>query len=153
MYHYLSSRSKGLFRAALPQSGTPLSTFCQQDKHPAYYTRSFADELGCDGSLASQDLVKCMQKLPAYDIVNNFIKYAEDTRFKPIVDDFSSKPFLPIDPLQAFEKGSFNDVPLMIGNNKDEGIFGWMVYLQNETKIIDDIKNWHFKGPLVALAR
>lgn len=41
--------------------------------------------------------------------------------FKPIVDDFVKEPFLPKEPSELIEAGTFNHVPLIIGCNKDEG--------------------------------
>ncbi len=37
--HVLSPQSKGLFHAAIAESGTPMSVFARQDRKPAYYAR------------------------------------------------------------------------------------------------------------------
>jgi carboxylesterase type B len=39
MYHVTSPQSTGLFQAAIMQSGVSLSSFCFQDKHPAFHAR------------------------------------------------------------------------------------------------------------------
>lgn len=39
-----------------------------------------------------------------------------------MVDSYSSTPFLAADPLELIKKGHFNKVPMIIGNNKDEGL-------------------------------
>jgi len=35
--------------------------------------------------------------------------------FKPVVDNFTTDPFLPNDPWTSIESGDFNDVPIIIG--------------------------------------
>ncbi len=37
--HVLSPESKGLFQAAIAESGTPMSVFARQDRKPAFYAR------------------------------------------------------------------------------------------------------------------
>ncbi len=37
--HVLSPQSKGLFHAAIAESGSPMSVFARQDRKPAYYAR------------------------------------------------------------------------------------------------------------------
>jgi carboxylesterase type B len=39
MFHYLSPRSRGLFHAAIAQSGVASSIFLKLDKNPIYYAR------------------------------------------------------------------------------------------------------------------
>jgi carboxylesterase type B len=39
MFHYLSPQSKGLFQAAIAQSGVASSVFLKVDKNPIYYAR------------------------------------------------------------------------------------------------------------------
>ena len=41
--------------------------------------------------------------------------------FKPVVDDYSSDPFLPGEPLELIERGQFSSVPLIVGANQHEG--------------------------------
>jgi carboxylesterase type B len=74
--------------------------------------------------------------------------------FKPYVDDFSSNPFVPKDPWELIESGSFEDVPLIIGNNNDEGLaFVYDFYLDSD--LADDLRNrWNEDlGPLFIAGR
>ena len=53
---------------------------------------------------------------------NQIIFEPDSFIFKPVVDSYSSDPFLASDPLEMIKKGHFNKVPMIIGNNKDEGL-------------------------------
>jgi len=69
--------------------------------------------------------------------------------FKPYIDDFNSDPFIPKDPWDLIEAGNFNDVPLIIGNNRDEGLMSAGTYYRDPTKIENLSKRWHQDlGPL-----
>ena len=38
----------------------------------------------------------------------------------PVVDDFTSNPFLPQEPVEVLKTGRYNKVPFICGFNKDE---------------------------------
>ncbi len=59
----LSPRSKGLYRSAIAQSGVTQSAWSATDKHPAYYARSLAQEVGCDGDATLLEIKSCLTKV------------------------------------------------------------------------------------------
>jgi len=74
--------------------------------------------------------------------------------FKPVVDNFTTDPFLPNDPWTSIESGDFNDVPIIIGANSDEGLFPILRYHQNETFIKETSTNWDkIVAPLIMFHR
>ena len=74
--------------------------------------------------------------------------------FKPYVDDFNSDPFLPKDPLDMIESGEFNDVPLIMGNNKDEGLMTAMTFYSKPELLEELSRRWHEDlGPLFIATR
>jgi len=133
-YHVLSPQSTGLFHKAIAQSGTPFSNFCRMDKHPASYTRKLVQQLGGDPKASTKELREFLEKKTAKDLLKiTFVGKMfgedsvddpkEDFWFKPVVDDFCSKPFLPQEPIELLKSGKYNKVPFMTGFCKDEMSF------------------------------
>jgi carboxylesterase type B len=74
--------------------------------------------------------------------------------FKPYIDDFSQDPFIPKDPWDIINTGEFNDVPLIIGNNKDEGLNIASEFHEDPSKAEELIKRWDNElGPLYITGR
>ena len=74
--------------------------------------------------------------------------------FKPYVDDFNTDPFLPKDPLDMIESGEYNDVPLIMGNNKDEGLMTAMTFYSKPELLEELSRRWHKDlGPLFIATR
>ena len=76
------------------------------------------------------------------------IRYNE--LYSAAIDDskFSSNPFFSDDPYKMLQNGEFNDVPLMIGANKDEGM------LFSSMGILPRIKKNFFKhAPAITIMR
>ena len=62
--------------------------------------------------------------------------------FKPVVDDFTSDPFVPKDPWKIIEAGEFNQVPLIMGSNSDEGLFSALGYYVNPALLEELSSKW-----------
>ena len=74
--------------------------------------------------------------------------------FKPVVDNFTSNPFVPRDPWEIIESGEFSQVPLIMGANSDEGLFPTLKFYANETMILQMAANWDkFIAPLLIFNR
>ena len=74
--------------------------------------------------------------------------------FKPYIDDFSQDPFVPKDPWDIIKSGEFNDVPLIIGNNKDEGLISASNFHEDPSMVEELIKRWDDElGPLYVTGR
>jgi carboxylesterase type B len=131
----------------------------QTDKHPAYYTRSLAAKLGCNPESNSKEITECLQGKTDRELAENVLMFAKDIDhfpmpFHPIVDDFTRKPFLPLEPIESLEKGQFNDVPMVIGHNRDEGTLFIFVYSQNQSKIDESVELWSLnRGGFAGLFR
>ena len=95
-----------------------------------------AEALGCPPELDLSTL-ECLQ---ARDIKADLGKITDDTtsllteptararfEFYPVVDSFSSSPFLPVDPLAALMTGQFLPVPFMSGTVKNEAALNTLV--------------------------
>lgn len=125
-YLVLSPAGSGLFHKAIVMSGPPIGSFVKTEKHPAYYARTMAAKLGCDPEASTKDIYTCLNKMDGATLVNpqfrdNEFDYLWNL-FKPVVDDFSSRPFLPKEPLTLMEEEEFNRVPLMVGSTKHDGL-------------------------------
>ena len=73
--------------------------------------------------------------------------------FQPVLDHFSSNPFLPLDPLDSLKQKLFNDVPLIIGHNRDEGAHLLTKLMHNRTMLSHFVKNWKTVGPVIIFNR
>ena len=154
-YLLMSPAAAGLFHRAVVQSGPPICAYARTEKHPAYYARTLASTYGCDPTASTAEIYNCLNKLESEKLMHP--DYPEDEfypaatkGFKPIIDDFTSKPFLPKEPLEVIEKGDFNMVPTIIGGNKHEGNM-FLIFNQNLT---DQIENdWNKVVPVNLLGR
>lgn len=165
MFHLVSPASRGLFRAAIMESGTSHLTWFFQNKTEAFeFYTDFTAILGCNVT----DRLGCLRRLPAHDIAISFAQMAKDIAarglhlplpkdipefasplwplmpFGPVID--GSPAGLPDVPLTLIQRGEFHKVPLIIGANKDGGAyFGpaipllWGTVRQNFTKLTEYI--------------
>ena len=62
--------------------------------------------------------------------------------FKPVVDDFTSDPFVPKDPWKMIEAGEFNQVPIIMGANSDEGLFSALNFYLNPDLLEELSSKW-----------
>ena len=145
-YLLLSPQCSGLFQRAILQSGTPFNAFCRMDKHPAHVARKLVKALGGPQDPTSKGILEFLRQVEAKEILEKTKKEAilgegesvvesgpnPGPRFLtyPVVDNFCSDPFLPEDPVELLKKGKFNQVPIIIGFNKDEGVFVSPQYLK-----------------------
>ena len=74
--------------------------------------------------------------------------------FKPEVDNFTSDPFLPKSPWEIIEAGEFNQIPIIMGSNSEEGLLSALSIYDNEKMIAELASRWdNFYGPLVIFNR
>ena len=127
---YVSPECEGLFHRVIAQSG-PLSSNSApmqvMGKKPSLYARTYAESLGCEAGDSSQQIVDKLRLLPVSKLQSSFNiagSWADmvPSPWKPIVDCWASRPFLPSDPRQAILAGQFNKVPLLTGVCSEEGI-------------------------------
>jgi len=127
VYHLLSPASKGLFNAAIVQSGSPLSPLSGLEKHPSYYSSRLGECLGAPLNATPSALVKFLRGVPAFTLQSKAYMFERFMRnplpFKPIVDGgLVEDPILPLEPTELLATGAWNKVPVILGHNKDEGL-------------------------------
>lgn len=102
--------AKGLFHRAIAESGSAIAPDRLVSLPAAEQTGSkFLSQLG------ATDL-KSARAVSAEEI-QNAIKGLSLGQFRPVPDG----DFLPGDPYELFQKGEFNDTPILVGFNSDEG--------------------------------
>merc|ERR1712130_796250 len=102
----LSAVNQGKLAGGISQSGTLLAT--QMERLPPRRVQATAREvsskLGCGGQLTKATL-SCLQDVPIerlMEVTSSSDPTADDQlAWGPVVDDFSSKPFLPTPPLEV----------------------------------------------------
>jgi hypothetical protein len=71
-----------------------------------------------------------------------------------VVDNFTSDPFVPENQWDMIESGSFNQVPLIMGSNSDEGLLSALNFHFNQTLLDELAENWENEyAPLVIFHR
>jgi carboxylesterase type B len=143
MAHVASPRASGLFQQAVAMSGVwGFHPFLESaGKRPRRYALLLAAELGC-GELDvtdSEAIVRCLRHRNAASIVvaaAKFQRYGDlPMIFKPMRDSSLPDSLLPDDPWSDVEEEGRRrqDVPLLIGANRDEGIVSLLPFLRNKT--------------------
>jgi para-nitrobenzyl esterase len=140
-YHLASPLSRGLFHAAIMESGTCDSpSFFQPLADATSFGDIFANAVGCNSTTLSRDaFLRCLRALdtaalisappswlspdwpnpPAAGPPSGWVSaFAPLMPFGPCVD---GSPELPALPLALIRAGQFARVPLIIGTNQNEG--------------------------------
>ncbi len=99
-----------LFDQAIIESGTTGYTLPYMSEKTQGFERVLS-EVGCD---QTEEVIKCLQKLPADVLANNTLTNMVDPF--PLVD----KVLLKEQPLVSFAEGRFSKIPLMIGTCTNE---------------------------------
>eukprot|EP00931_Biecheleriopsis_adriatica_P011850 TRINITY_DN112939_c0_g1_i1.p1 TRINITY_DN112939_c0_g1~~TRINITY_DN112939_c0_g1_i1.p1 ORF type:complete len:578 (+),score=79.15 TRINITY_DN112939_c0_g1_i1:73-1734(+) len=140
-YHVASPASKGLFRAAISESGFPLAWSWKNGRNN---TLRFAAHLNCTDS---SNLKACLRKLPQEVIVNNmfnkshpFALQTGSPPWQPCVDGID----MPRYPFAMFKDQETSNIPILAGHNTDElNLFVYAVYHggMNESVFNDYLMN------------
>ncbi|KAF7595513.1 hypothetical protein BBP40_005849 [Aspergillus hancockii] len=112
-YHLLAyqGRDDGLFRAAIAESGSPLSSaaLVPLDEQESMYQ----DVLNATGCLGAERSLDCLRRTPVDSLKATF----QQKFFFPVIDGEMIAGF----PSVALAQGIFVKVPLLIGSNTNEG--------------------------------
>lgn len=149
-----SPGARGLFRRAIGQSGAcalPMPTAAAAEAQGA----RFAQVLGCDGA---PDVLACLRGASADAVLaalppDPTFLFDRSVNWLPTMDGV----VLPADLPGAFARGRFNRVPMILGENRDEGrLFAAMAFNAQGTQITAgswaDVVDGYFGptvGPLV----
>ncbi|XP_967137.2 juvenile hormone esterase-like [Tribolium castaneum] len=124
--HMVSPLSKGLFHTAISQSGTAHCLWAvAPENQGAKHAKMLAEEFGCDTG-SSEALVECLRHIPVYDLVAKdqiFMKWDTDPMipFKPTIEPATEGAFLVEHPSETMKKGTFSQVPWIVGLNTNDG--------------------------------
>ena len=126
-FHLVSPQSRGLFHAAILQSGTALGPYTSPRNHPTFYADKVAEAAGC----GDKDTMDCLRALPARKLQLHLQLFNSDScsvrsdlgltypgPWIPWVDSSLAQPFLPSSPFDAEDAG----VPVIVGFNAEEGL-------------------------------
>lgn len=123
----LSSMASGLFRGAIPQSGSALNPWALQP-NPNARAIELANAIGIS-TTSSEVIVSAMRDLPISTIIPRTPDLPEPNGFRPAAftivvepENGPETPFLTELPLQILLAGTYNQVPLMIGFNEAENL-------------------------------
>lgn len=122
--HMTSPKSKGLFRRAVMQSGSPFtSTLSNTKEQAAHRARVLAKILDCDSpdddERRPESAVKCLRSKSVAAILNataSFTTEGLDGFFAVIGDEL-----IPVNPALALKSGKVNAHELLIGISESEG--------------------------------
>lgn len=128
--HLASPLAKGLFDQAIVESGTIALPYNHPTGPNSFY-KDFMDATGCPQS--GGDYEACLRDLPSDRFLDALTTMMSSGEAKPLIFQQAMamvEPFypvlnttdLPMHPVDAFESGKFNHVPLLIGTNHDEGL-------------------------------
>ncbi|XP_070581595.1 acetylcholinesterase-like [Ptychodera flava] len=118
--HMISPMSKGLFRRAIAESGSPLNHWAIKEEpydcvKNAHY---MATRIGCPTE-SSTALVECLRTKDALEISRySFFADGDEFAFEPVVDGPGG--FMPLSPIHYIKNGLLQKVPFMMGYTKDE---------------------------------
>lgn len=141
--HLVSPPSKGLFHRAIIESG-PCDTGADKATAMAQGA-NFMKALGCD---ADPDPLACARNKPVEDVILALPTSLDfifgGTKWFPVVDGYN----LPDVPAKLLEAGQMENVPVVLGSNKDEGTL--FLFLAGEAgKVPDDAAYLAFSEKLV----
>jgi len=154
--HVLSPWNFGQIQGAIAHSGTMLlynhiKSFGEREE---IFAKDAATKLGCDEDL-NQRTLDCMQgmniedimKMLKNEITDGFLNNKLVYEWRPVIDNYASNPFLPLDPLEAMQTGVFNQIPFMSGTVKNDGaiILPTFALTGKTTKEVKE--NWGSLGP------
>ncbi|XP_070581596.1 acetylcholinesterase-like [Ptychodera flava] len=118
--HMISPMSKGLFRRAIAESGTPLNHWAIKEEpyDCVKNARYMATRIGCPTE-SSTALVECLRTKDALEISRySFFADGDEFAFEPVVDGPGG--FMPLSPIHYIRNGLLQKVPFIMGYNKDE---------------------------------
>ncbi|XP_064639370.1 acetylcholinesterase-like isoform X2 [Lineus longissimus] len=126
--HTFSPLSRGKFARAIMQSGTANAYWATYSLEEA---RSRAREVAKAVSCPQNDwnrMAECFRRMPAemfpekeFSAVLGIMQFP----FVPVIDG----SFFIETPIQSLERGNFKKTPILVGSNKDEGVYFLLYYL------------------------
>lgn len=120
---------------------------CSNEQHEIR-CRTLAQALDCDPKASSSEILKCLRNVDpiqtsrtALDLFKHYIVLPNP--FKPHLDNTTSDPFFPRDPLEMIEDGEFQKVPTIYGYNEFDNLLFSAQYRINNHLFQDTKNRWH----------
>lgn len=110
-------KSDGLFRSAILQSGSPTAVFKNATTWQPYFD-ALVEKTGCSGA---SDRLSCLRKLPWKTLDNIFSGVTRLNVAAPTLSAVIDGDFITAQASTLLQQGKFAKVPLLTGNNFDEG--------------------------------
>jgi hypothetical protein len=109
-------------------SAAASTPFLHNDRKASIYARKYAQYFGANPEDPPDKILKHLRKVPAKILVEKTLLFKDwdvtnPLPWKPIIDDHSSRPFLPLSFEQIVSSGEFaKEVPVLAGFNSEEGL-------------------------------
>ncbi|XP_028966751.1 acetylcholinesterase-like [Galendromus occidentalis] len=126
-YHLISPMSRGLFKRAILQSGSPYWKLPDNTFTGKMKVQQLALELGCDEYIVRgqvlaypREVMKCLRRIPSHTLYEAMAKVFGSEGSTMIPSYFNE--LLPNEPITSCEKGHYeNNVDVLVGTVTDEG--------------------------------
>ena len=157
LLHTVSPFSANLFHRVIALSGTPSTVFLKPNRRPRQYATALAERLGCRDP-DPETILKFLQDQPVERIMKHCTMfmdwdYPNPVPWVPIVDNFSSQPFLPCSFQEAVLNRSAHKVPVLYCFCKDEGLLLSSPFLKEPGRVDLLRTGWDTWAPLLFLNR
>ncbi|XP_069689991.1 juvenile hormone esterase-like [Periplaneta americana] len=121
-FHILSPASRGLFHAAISDSGTAMMASFMNADSVFNLAQPQAEAVNCPTDKTA-DMIECLRKVDGVTLLTNPPKSRFIT-WRPVPETQSAlnpEPFLTATPIDIIRSGNFSRVPYMLGTNSEEG--------------------------------
>ncbi|KAK9875472.1 hypothetical protein WA026_007864 [Henosepilachna vigintioctopunctata] len=134
-YHLLSPASKGLFHKAILQSGCALNPWASGQRGTASLTK-YLDIKDTEDKKILEKLQKmCLKKIVSAQMrVPEFFQGSVQRPYGPVIEHPSDEAFLVESPLKILKDGTYNQVPVIVGLNSNEGMLFEFVRVLHKIK-------------------
>ena len=133
--HFVSPLSRGLFSKAILQSGSPTAPWVVLTKEESIQRADKIKSLTEKHCSSHYDnFLECLQNMSveAIKLIEAALWAVPTERYLPFpLGAYVDDEFLPDTPLNLLQNGSFADIPVLLGSNKNEG-FSFMVYFLSD---------------------
>ncbi|KAF5307862.1 hypothetical protein FQR65_LT06594 [Abscondita terminalis] len=126
-FHMLSPLSKGLFHAAISQSGTAHAPWgLAKPEENVKQAHKLAKSFNCP-TTSSQRMLDCLKKIDTFDLIAKdkiFMEWDTDPMipFKPVIEPDLDGAFLIEHPSETIKSGRAAQVPWMTGITTEDGV-------------------------------
>lgn len=148
----LSPLSRGLFHKAISESGSALCYWSILENAPRT-AKQVAEALNCT-TRSSQQMIQCLQNVPAESFAALQLTFAEWSLFPlvvfgPTLEHYHSGAFLTEKPEDIYRRGRAAKVPWITGFNTNE--LSWLVsgMIQDPTTVSDINNDWDKISPIL----